>query len=109
MNDQAAAELITRALDQPLTAPQQAVLEAHLQLSPQSQHLADWCKQIQAVVELYRDDESIGQLGPGVSGITRARLERLLQDELSNLIDTSQLDTDGQRRVAEDGGDYQDN
>ena len=105
MDDQTAAEWITRQYLQPLDEQQAAALQAHLAQSAGSRRLAELCAQIDKAVVQQRGIEAGSSSGAGLSDVTRQRIQRLLEQELAKLALPGQGDP-GQRRVAEGGVDY---
>lgn len=95
MDDRTAAELITRRLTESLSQQEVADLEQHLAESQNSQDFASLSQQIQAAVERMREIEAAADWGPGMSPVTRKRLELRLLSELSSI-----------RKVAEDPRGY---
>ncbi len=120
VNDQTAAELITRSLDEPLSPQELGELESHLAGSVQSRRFAELSQQIQAVVAESRNEEVSSQHGPGLSDLARARLSRELRAALaaqmplasrgeSAMSDSDEPDESSSKRmVAEPETDYGD-
>ena len=111
MNDQTAAQLISRSLFEPLTDAEKLTLEQHLATSPQSQQYAKLSALIQnSLVDEAEFDETSDDIPaePGLSQLARARIAKRIEIELLRLgteLDDSRLNS-SQRRVAEDSQEY---
>lgn len=79
MNDLTAVKLILESLEHSLEAGEQADLESYLAESPQTRQFAEWVQQIENSLAQGRGIEQSGQMGPGLSDVTRARVEQALK------------------------------
>jgi len=118
MNDLQAARFILGAMEQPLMDQDQADLESHLANSPQTRQFADLVRRTEICVQDTLGIEQMDALGPGLSDVARARLQKELLRALIEKAPMSRDETGTQDRtdagmvrqdrlVAEPDGNYQ--